>query len=101
MVLLSTQPKTLTNYNLVPTDLSKYDNTLYNHGAGIVKRILWHFVNHLVFTNGFIPISRIKVFLLRIFGAKIGNGVNIKPSVNIKYPWKLIVGDYVWIGEKV
>ncbi len=25
----------------------------------------------------------------------------IKPKVNIKYPWFLILGDYVWIGEKV
>lgn len=39
--------------------------------------------------------------MLRLFGAKIGRGVNIKPSVHIKYPWKLVVGDNVWIGEKV
>ncbi|MDB5191411.1 MAG: wcaF [Segetibacter sp.] len=25
----------------------------------------------------------------------------MKPSVNIKYPWKLELGDYCWIGEKV
>jgi putative colanic acid biosynthesis acetyltransferase WcaF len=47
------------------------------------------------------PFSCLKVFLLRLFGAKIGKGVNIKPSVNIKYPWRLTVGDYSWIGEKV
>ena len=28
-------------------------------------------------------------------------GVVIKPSVNIKYPWNLKIGDYVWIGENV
>jgi putative colanic acid biosynthesis acetyltransferase WcaF len=39
--------------------------------------------------------------LLRLFGAKIGKGVNIKQKVNIKYPWKLTIGDYSWIGEKV
>tara|TARA_B100000809_G_scaffold264490_2_gene320475 strand:+ start:1014 stop:1424 length:411 start_codon:yes stop_codon:yes gene_type:complete len=38
---------------------------------------------------------------LRLFGAKIGKGVVIKPKVNIKYPWKLSIGDYSWIGEKV
>jgi putative colanic acid biosynthesis acetyltransferase WcaF len=43
----------------------------------------------------------LKVFLLRLFGAKIGKGVNIKPSVNIKYPWRLTIGDYSWIGENV
>tara|TARA_X000000950_G_scaffold108233_1_gene136536 strand:+ start:1334 stop:1705 length:372 start_codon:yes stop_codon:yes gene_type:complete len=25
----------------------------------------------------------------------------IKPNVNIKYPWKLSLGNYVWIGEQV
>lgn len=39
--------------------------------------------------------------MLRLFGASIGKGVNIKPCVNIKYPWKLRVGDYTWIGENV
>ena len=39
--------------------------------------------------------------MLRAFGAKIGCGVNIKPCVNIKYPWNLEIGNYVWIGENV
>jgi putative colanic acid biosynthesis acetyltransferase WcaF len=47
------------------------------------------------------PISTFKVFILRLFGAKIGKSVNIKPKVNIKYPWKLAIGDYTWIGENV
>jgi putative colanic acid biosynthesis acetyltransferase WcaF len=37
---------------------------------------------------------------LRIFGAKIGLGVVIKPSVRVKYPWRLEIGDYCWIGEE-
>ena len=35
----------------------------------------------------------IKVRLLRLFGAQVGVGVNIKPNVNIKYPWLLEIGD--------
>jgi putative colanic acid biosynthesis acetyltransferase WcaF len=27
--------------------------------------------------------------------------VVIKPNVNIKYPWKLRIGNYCWIGEQV
>ena len=36
-----------------------------------------------------------------MFGCSIGKGVVIKPNVNIKYPWKLSLGNYVWIGERV
>lgn len=53
------------------------------------------------FINPLNPFSGIKVCLLRLFGAKIGIGVNIKPCVNVKYPWLLEVGDYSWIGENV
>jgi len=37
--------------------------------------------------------------LLRLFGAKIGKGVIIRPNVRITYPWKLTIGDYAWIGD--
>jgi len=83
------------------TDLSKYDNSWYHPGGNGIKRLLWHFVNHIFFNNGVFPISSLKVSLLRLFGAKIGKGVNIKPSVNIKYPWNLSIGNFTWIGEGV
>jgi len=40
-------------------------------------------------------------FLLRLFGAKIGKGVIIRPNVTITYPWKVSIGDYSWIGDNV
>ena len=67
----------------------------------MVIRLLWYFTNHLIFNNALWPVSGLKVFLLRLYGAKIGKKVNIKPSVNIKYPWLLHIGDYTWIGENV
>src|SRR5882757_1948945 len=83
------------------TDLSKYDNSWYSPKAGKLKQLLWFLANAMFFINPFNPISSIKVFFLKLFGAKIGKGVTIKPSVNIKYPWLLEIGDYTWIGEKV
>jgi putative colanic acid biosynthesis acetyltransferase WcaF len=35
-----------------------------------------------------------------LFGAKVGRGVTIKPQVKITFPWKLRVGDHVWLGEE-
>lgn len=40
-------------------------------------------------------------FILRLFGARIGNNVLIRPSVEITYPWKLTIGDNSWIGDDV
>ena len=40
-------------------------------------------------------------FWLRMFGAKIGKKVLIRPSVKITYPWKVSIGDYSWIGDDV
>ena len=45
------------------------------------------------------PSSAVRVFLLRWFGATIGTGVVIKPAVEVKYPWHLVVGDDCWLGE--
>ena len=83
------------------TDLSHYNNSWYNPGGSTIKRLLWYFINVLVMKNSWLPVSKLKVWALRAFGAKIGIGVNIKPCVNIKYPWLLEVGNYSWIGENV
>lgn len=82
------------------TDLSKYNNSWYQSG-GFLKRMVWHYVNCIFFKSGYFPFYCIKVFLLKLFGAKVGKGVLIKPFVNIKYPWMLSIGNDVWIGENV
>lgn len=83
------------------TDLSSYDNSWFHIGAGKFKNLLWYLTNCIFFKNTLNPLSSIKVYLLRLFGAKIGKGVIIKPGVNIKYPWNLVIGNYSWIGENV
>lgn len=40
-------------------------------------------------------------FLLRIFGAKVGKGVLIRPSVRVTYPWKVVIGENSWLGDDV
>jgi len=82
------------------TDLSSYNNSWYKPGSAL-KRFFWHYTNAIIFKTGLFPFYVIKIFLLKAFGAKIGNGVVIKPFVNIKYPWFLSIGNHVWIGENV
>ena len=88
------------NNNTTRTDLAKYDNSWY-HPGNPLKRALWYIINSIVFKSSFFPFSGFKVFLLKLFGAKTGENIIIKPGVNIKYPWFLVLGNNVWIGEKV
>ncbi len=81
-------------------DLSGYQNTWYNPGRSRVVRILWYLLNAIIFINPLMPLYGLKRRVLRLFGAKIGKGVVIKPNVNIKYPWNLEIGDHTWIGER-
>lgn len=56
---------------------------------------------HITFFLTAIPYPyRFKAWLLRLYGAKIGKGVVLKPRLNIHLPWKLEVGDNTWIGEE-
>ena len=81
-------------------DLSKYSVGQFNRGASILKETLWLFTNLLLFQLCPLKLSRLKCFVLRCFGAKIGCGVVIKPQVRITFPWKLMLGDHVWLGEE-
>lgn len=89
------------NTKQLEVQIKKYDNSWFDPGRPVLTRILWYFVNIAFFKNAWMPVSALKIILLRWFGAKVGRGVNIKPNVNIKYPWLLTVGDYCWIGEGV
>lgn len=82
-------------------NLQLFKNDEYKPGRNIFIRTIWYFVNALVFNSPCFPISCMKRCILRLFGASIGRGVVIKPNVNIKYPWRLSIGDYSWIGESV
>ncbi len=82
-------------------NLSQYDNSWYNAGKNFLIIGLWYLVNEVIFRSGFFPNSSLKCVLLRLFGAHVGKGVVIKPHVNIKYPWRLRIGNYCWIGEEV
>ena len=82
-------------------DLSVYENSDFDRGAPRWKEALWVFARCLFFQNALPWPPRLRVTLLRAFGAKIGRHVIVRANVNISFPWRLQVGDHVWIGEDV
>jgi putative colanic acid biosynthesis acetyltransferase WcaF len=86
------------------TNLKYFNNDWYWNSYNTRSRftqVLWYIVNRLFFTSFFPWPMHFKSWILRIFGAQIGNNIVIKPRVSIKYPWFLTVGNYCWIGEGV
>ena len=81
---------------MMHSDLSKFNNGWYKPGAKL-KILIWFFCNAFFLQNKYNPFSKVKVMVLRIFGAKIGTGVVLKQSISVKYPWKLTIGNYSWI----
>lgn len=82
------------------TNHSQFDNSWYKPGKNFAIRSLWYCFNSLLLKSG-LPGTGWRIGLLRLFGAHIGHSVVMKPHVNIKYPWRLKIGNYTWIGEYV
>lgn len=80
--------------------LDQFNNADYHRGRPALVEALW-LVAQALFLRSFIPGSLHRRLLLRLFGARIGTGVVIKPGVRVKFPWRLEVGAHAWIGEGV
>lgn len=62
---------------------------------------LWAIFELLLVTNAWQISSKLRVWVLRKFGAEIGNDVVFRPRTRVKFPWKLHIGEHSWIGEGV
>ena len=62
---------------------------------------LWDIAERLLVTNSWQISSRLRIAVLRKFGAKIGTNVTFRPRTRVTFPWNLTVGDNCWIGEGV
>ena len=47
----------------------------------------------------FLPGSYWRKIILIIFGEKIGKDIRLNYGLKVKFPWKLIIGNFCWIGE--
>jgi putative colanic acid biosynthesis acetyltransferase WcaF len=80
-------------------DLSKFKVPPGFRGRSAIWVQLWWLVQATVFAWSPQILYRFRVWLLRLFGARIGTNVLIRSSARVTYPWKLTIGDYVWIGD--
>jgi len=80
-------------------DLSLFNNDAYRPGRSGLWQAVWFFLGLPVLRSALVPFSGLRVKLLRLFGARVGRGVVVKPGVRVKYPWRLTIGDHCWIGE--
>lgn len=62
---------------------------------------LWWLVQSLLFKTSPQFMYAWRRWLLKMFGAKIGKGVKLRPSMHTQFPWKVSIGDHSWIGDEV
>lgn len=84
---------------VVDLSLAPGERAAWNRPSFLVY--LWAVVELLVVTNPWQISSRLRVAVLRLFGAVIGTGVIIRPRTRVRFPWNLEIGDHCWIGEGV
>ena len=82
-------------------DLRRYDQSWFDKGKPSWFILLWWLVQGIIFPLTPHHFNGIRRTLLRLFGAKIGTGVIIRPTARFTYPWKVEIGDYSWIGDDV
>ena len=80
-------------------DLKKFKMPKNFRGRSIFYVQLWWCVQKSLFALSPQFAYGWRNFLLRSFGAKIGDGVIIRPTVTVTYPWKVSIGDYSWVGD--
>ncbi|GAB7064527.1 putative colanic acid biosynthesis acetyltransferase [Streptomyces mexicanus] len=87
-----------THRPVVARSLRGFTGAGYDKGRPLVVQAAWFAVLHLVFVKWWCP-ARWRPALLRAFGARVGRRVLIRHGVRVHWPWKLEIGDDVWIGE--
>lgn len=65
-----------------------------------MRRVLWNYLGQLLMRLTFHNWYGVRNALLRLFGAKIGKRVRIRPDVNIEQPWNLSIGDDSSVGDR-
>jgi len=83
----------------VVQDLSRFRMPPGFRGRSGWQVQLWWMVQATLFRGSPQFLYGWRRWLLRRFGAKVGQGVIIRPTATFTYPWKISIGDWSWIGD--
>ena len=64
-----------------------------------IARVGWMLVRGSLFRWSFHNWYGWRRFLLRCFGARVGQGARLRPTVMIEIPWNLELGDHCRVGD--
>lgn len=87
------------NVQLVPK-LKLSNARQRNQPYSLFYEALWRVAEWLFVSNQLQVSTAVRVWLLRLFGAKIGSGCIVRPC-RVQHPWHLTISDRCWIGEQV
>jgi putative colanic acid biosynthesis acetyltransferase WcaF len=84
------------------TQLDKFNLSIgFTRGKPDFVFASWYLIKGFFFATSLPWSSGLRAFMLQLLGAQLGSGVVNKPRVNIHFPWWLLLGDFVWLGEEV
>jgi putative colanic acid biosynthesis acetyltransferase WcaF len=64
-----------------------------------VRRAAWMLARATAFRCSFHNWYAWRAFVLRCFGARVGRGVRVRPTVHVEMPWNLTIGDGAIVGD--
>jgi putative colanic acid biosynthesis acetyltransferase WcaF len=82
-------------------DLSRARRGNYVARRGRLTDTIWFVLEAAVLGNKLMPLSSVRVALLRLFGATIGKACQMAHPIRVKSPWNLEIGDNCRFGLDV
>lgn len=86
-----------TNPQYIDLSLFQMDPSFRGRSALVVQ--LWWLVQDYLIRPSPQFMYGWRRFWWRIFGSQVGEGVLIRPTVKVTYPWKVKIGAHSWIGD--
>jgi putative colanic acid biosynthesis acetyltransferase WcaF len=80
-------------------NLGSFANPEFDRGAPAWKELAWLTTRGVLFEHGHVGVNALRYRALLAYGAKVGSGLVMRRNCRVTFPWKLDLGDNVWLGE--